>query len=80
MTDHERAERLNEIKDEVKELMTEALRLVRGTREEPVARSYWYAHIACALDQEHEYASRQIGTMQESIASLEEGDGDDGTV
>jgi hypothetical protein len=76
-SNHERAERLAEIKDEMLELLREAARLTRDTPEEDRARSYWLAHIRIALDDEHSYLGGSMCTMQETIEALEEGDDDD---
>jgi hypothetical protein len=67
----ERAERLNEIYEQFRDLLDEARDLVRGTREEDRANAYWLAHIRCALDEDHDYLSRGMCTMQDSIEALD---------
>ena len=64
------AQELQDIKDEIKELLDQARRLVRGTREEDRAKGYWFAHIRCALDDEHGYLGRSMITMQDTIDAL----------
>ena len=68
----EELERLAEIKDEIKELIGEAVEMTDGTSEEARARSYWYAHIVGALDSDHGYLGGSMMTMQDSIDALEE--------
>jgi hypothetical protein len=64
------AERLQEIKDEMKALLAEAGALVRGTDEEDRARGYWLAHIRTALDDDHDYLGGSMCTMQETVDAL----------
>ena len=65
-------ERFQEIKDEIRELLHEASRIVRDTSEEDRAKGYWQAHIMTALDDRHEYLGRSMCTMQQSIDALAE--------
>lgn len=74
MDGNEKADRLEEIKDEIKGLMAEAENLLRGTREGDVAKSYWLAHIVTALDKDHGYLGGSMGTMQDTIDALREGE------
>jgi hypothetical protein len=68
---HERAERLNEIKEEIKAFLGEAKRMLRGTGITwERARSYWFAHILGALDEENEYMGGSMFTMQDTINEL----------
>ena len=67
----EKAERLLELKDTIRELLDEAQDLLRGTPEEDRARCYWYAHIRMALDDDHTWLGRSMCTMQSSINALE---------
>lgn len=64
------ARRLQEIKDEMKELLDEARRIVRGTSEDARAKAYWYGHIACALDSDHSFLGGNSCTMQETCDRL----------
>ena len=66
------AERLAEIKHEVKELMDEAGDLLQGTGIiKQRAEAYWLAHILCALDNDHRWMSRETCTMQSAVDELE---------
>jgi hypothetical protein len=68
-------ERLEEIKDEIKELVEEAIGIVRssGTRTTyETARTYWYAHILGALDKDHEFLGGSMTTMEDTIEDVEE--------
>lgn len=69
-----RIERLVEIKEEMLELLSECHQLTRGTSEEDRARSYWLAHIRCALDDEHQFLGGSVITMQDTINGLQEFD------
>ncbi len=72
MATRSKADRLTEIKDEIKTLMLEARDLLEG--EGMVwerARSYWWAHIMCSLDHDHEFLSREMCTMESAVTELE---------
>lgn len=71
----ERIERLVEIKDQMKELIEESRQLLLGTDHEDRARSYWMAHIRCALDNDHMYLGGSMITMQDTIDALEDEEG-----
>jgi hypothetical protein len=71
----ERGERLEEIAQEMSMLLGEAESLVRGTPEESRAKSYWVAHIAMALSDDHSYMGRNMSTMAESARELMAYDG-----
>jgi hypothetical protein len=72
-------ERVAEIKNEIKTLLEEAFNLIRfecaGDNSTSViyerARSYWYAHIAMALDKEHNYLGGSMFTMQDTIDDMQ---------
>ena len=72
-------DRLEEIRDEIKTLVDEARRLVRGTIDGKAAEAYWVPHILGALDDDHEFLGGSMTTMQDSIEALrrEVGDGDE---
>jgi hypothetical protein len=66
-------ERLNEIKEEIKELLSEAHGIVRCSEDYMALRraeSYWYAHIRIALDDESEFVGRSMVSMQSTIDEL----------
>lgn len=65
----ERSARLSEIKEEIRELADEALALTAGTEEHAAAKSYWYAHIICSLDDDHGFLGKEEN-IQDSIESL----------
>lgn len=68
--DRQAADELAEIKEEMRELLDRALVALKGTSEEDRARSYWYAHMRCALDDDHGYLGGSMVTMQDSIDAL----------
>jgi hypothetical protein len=68
------ANRFAEIKDEIKELLREAIGIVRDNRDsvsEDRAKAYWYAHITMALDDDHGYLGSGSYTMQDTAEELE---------
>lgn len=81
MTDKQEAiDRLNEIRDELKELAHEALRLVSEHGDKMTvarAESYWYPHIICELDKDHSYLAGSMCTLQSTISELKGGFEDD---
>lgn len=68
-------DRLSEIKDEIKELMSEAKKIIRQHCE-PItwerAKSYWFAAMSMALDNEHDYLGKEPFTMQDAIDELDD--------
>lgn len=70
MSDHSKAQELQEIKDEMLELLARARKLVEGTEQEGSAKAYWLAHIRTALDKEHNYLGGSMCTMQEDIDEM----------
>jgi hypothetical protein len=65
-------DRLQAIKDEVKDLMAEAWSLVRGTREEASSKAYWYGHIVSAIDDDHMYVGGCSPSFDDTIVALKE--------
>ena len=61
--------RLNEIKEEILDLLHEAVSLVRGTCEEQRA-NHWYATVCTALDKDNTQGDDSTITMQETIDAL----------
>jgi len=61
--------RLTEIKEQMLDLLLEALGLVRGTSEEQRAH-HWYATFRTALDKDHTQGGDATCTMQETIDAL----------
>jgi len=70
MTDYEKVERLEEIKEQFEGLLEECRDIVRGTHEEDAARSYWIAHIECALSDDHGYLGGSVHPLQSTIEAL----------
>ncbi|KKL97253.1 hypothetical protein LCGC14_1836370 [marine sediment metagenome] len=66
------ADRLSEIRDQIKELMGEAKSLLHNSDDKVWnrARSYWYPHIIMALDSEHEFLGGSMVTMQDTIDEM----------
>jgi hypothetical protein len=67
--------RLQEIRQEIETLADEALAIVKksGKRiEVERARSYWHAHIICALTNESQYLGGSMCTLEDAISALEE--------
>lgn len=69
--------RLEQIRDEIKELVYEAKQLMRdeGGIAYERAKSYWVPHILGALDKENEYCGGSMINMQDSIDELPDGAG-----
>jgi len=70
--------RMEEIKDEMKELLDEAQDIVkdffnRGTSYER-AKAYWIAHIRVDLDKDNEYLSGSMCNMEDTINEMRGGD------
>ena len=67
-------ERLEEIKDEIKELMEEAMGIVQEESNGGIvfdrAKAYWNAHIIMALDEDHVYLGGCGHTFQDTIDEL----------
>jgi hypothetical protein len=77
MTRREKAERLQEIKDEIGGLMDEVRGLLVGTGITwERARMYWYAHIVSNLDDDRDYGHEAF-TMQSAIEELLEKESSD---
>ena len=71
--DSDDAGRLSEIKDEIKELMDEAKSIVEHSGNNTAwarAKSYWYAHIVMALDDDHMFMGGSMTSMQDTIDEL----------
>lgn len=59
--------RFEEIKEQIKELIDEALDLVPEGGVKARARAYWYPQIVMALDNDHEYMGRSMCSMQDTL-------------
>ena len=60
-------ERFEEIICEIGELLEEAISLLSDTRVIDRAKSYWYAHINTALDDDHEFMSKSTCNMYDTL-------------
>lgn len=91
MSRFEAGERILEITEEIRELLQEAMDLVRseGTDfDRERARSYWYGHIQIALGGDHGYVGGSMCSMTDTAEDLmdyemerdeEDEEDDDGT-
>lgn len=73
MSRFEAGERILEITEEIRELLQEAMDLVREegtTLDRERARSYWYGHILIALGGEHGYMGRSMCSMTDTAEEL----------
>ena len=80
MSRFEAGERILNIKDEIIELLQEAMDLVReqGTdTERSRARAYWYGHIRTSLDNDHGYLASNITMADTAEELMAEGDADE---
>jgi hypothetical protein len=69
----EDVDRLEEIRDEIKALINEALGIFRDHGSESPFRGYAYAHIVCALDKDHGFLGGSFITLQDCIDELKSG-------
>lgn len=63
--------RFEEIKDQIKELLEEAIDILPEELRER-AESYWYSQISIALDDDHCYMGGCTCSMQDSLEAWEE--------
>jgi len=64
--------RFEEIKEQIKELLDEAFDLVPEGMTRERAESYWYAHIAMALDNDHGFIGGSMCSMQDTLEEFDE--------
>lgn len=71
--DKEDHARLQELKDEIKERLDEAMRMVRrhGGIEWERAKAYWCGNISTSLDDEGDFVGGPGHSMQNTIDELE---------
>ena len=62
--------RLEEIYLEFKQLLEEVSGILPDTIEGERARGYWFAHIAMALDNQHEFVGECMQTMSGTIDEM----------
>ena len=70
------SQRFEEIIDEMKTLLNEAIDLVPDHML-PRAKSYWYAHILTNLSNDHDYMSKSMCSMQDTLIDLDDSDLDE---
>jgi hypothetical protein len=63
--------RFEEIKEQFKELLEEAIDLVPH-HARARAESYWYAHISTSLDNDHDYMGGSMCSMQDTLEQFYE--------
>ena len=68
--------RFEEIKEQIKELLEEAISLVPSP-ERDRAESYWFAEISIALDEYHDYLGGSMCSMQDTINEWNDDDDED---
>ena len=80
MSPNDIADELESIKESILSLIKDAGMCLREMeampdfrREAQSAKAYWWAHLRCSLDNEHDYLSRNE-TMQDTIDALRDED------
>ena len=68
--------RFEEIKEQFKELLEEAIDLVPH-HARARAESYWYAHISTSLDNDHDYMGGSMCSMQDTLEQFYEEEEDE---
>jgi len=66
-------ERMLKIKEEIKELIEEALDIVKfegSPHTYQQAKAYWYPQILMVLDKEHDYLGGSMCTMEDTIKEI----------
>ena len=64
--------RFEEIIDEIKELLEEALDLVPEGYVRSRAETYWYAHMIVNVTEDHGYMSGSMCSMQDTLEEFDE--------
>lgn len=79
MSKMEKKARLIEIQEEIQELASEALKLIRSESEVSYerAKSYWYAQVIMALSHDHYYLGGAGVALQDSINELDDFESDE---
>ncbi len=68
--------RFEEIKEQIKELLEEAIDLVPDHARSR-AESYWYSHISTSLDEDHDYMSGSMCSMQDTLEEFSDIDNEE---
>ena len=66
--------KMTEIRNKMKELLSDAKDILNGAPHivQIRAESYWLAHIAMAIDDDHSFCGSSMCTMQDTIKELKE--------
>jgi len=74
MDNSEKVERMLEIKEEIKDLVSEVVKILRDAEGSTLSRAkaYWIPHIKMALDKDHGYLGGSMVTMQDTINELDD--------
>lgn len=72
MDKSEVAFRLEELRDNILDAISEAIRIIPEGITKERAKCYWYAHIKTAATKTHEFLGGSLVTMDDTIAELEE--------
>lgn len=74
MTKQEAVDVLTNVKERILEALEEARTALQDAARDEwgSAEAYWWAHIRCALDDNHEYLGGSMETLQDTINALEE--------
>lgn len=76
MSNEEKVEHLEYLKEEIKDLLFEALRILpRKGMIRDRAKTYWYAHMLMCMDKEHDYVGGCMCTMQDTIDEMKNPEG-----
>ena len=65
-------QRFEEIIDEIKELLEEAIDLVPEGVARSRAESYWYAHMIVNVSEDHEYMGGSMHSMQDTLEEFDD--------
>ena len=67
-----RADRLQELSEEMDDILFQMKDLLRGSEVWEAARSYWFAHIQTAMSRNSEYLGSSMITLDDTIEELRE--------
>lgn len=72
MDREEAAATLLEAKETIEEALAQARMAINDAAPElwASAKAYWWAHIRCALDKEHEFLGGSMQTLQDTVEAL----------
>ena len=67
-------QRFEEIIDEIKDLLEEAIDLVPEGTARSRAQSYWYAHMIVNVSEDHDYLGGSMHSMQDTLEEFDDED------